>query len=43
MKDRVSFQQFLGLGLDGIIPDANTLSLLREQLDTRKNLSRLGP
>lgn len=32
IKDRLSFQRFLGLGLDGRVPDATTVWLFREQL-----------
>lgn len=32
IKDRLSFQRFLGLGLDGTVPDATTVWLFRESL-----------
>ncbi|RME68574.1 MAG: IS5 family transposase [Alphaproteobacteria bacterium] len=32
IKDRLSFQRFLGLGLDGTVPDATTVWLFRERL-----------
>lgn len=32
IKDRLSFQRFLGLGLDGTVPDATTIWLFRERL-----------
>ncbi len=32
IKDRLSFQRFLGLGLDGRVPDATTVWLFRERL-----------
>lgn len=32
IKDRLSFQRFLGLRLDGRVPDATTVWLFREQL-----------
>lgn len=32
IKDRLSFQWFRGLGLDGTVPDATTVWLLRERL-----------
>lgn len=32
VKDRLSFQRFLGLGLDGTVPDATTVWLFRERL-----------
>jgi len=31
IKDRLSFQRFLGLGLDGAVPDATTIWLFRER------------
>lgn len=31
-KHRLSFQRFLGLGLDGTVPDATTVWLFRERL-----------
>lgn len=33
----MSFLRFLGLGLDDAVPDATTIWLFREQLDTRIN------
>lgn len=35
IKDRLSFQRFLGLGLDGTVPDATTVWLFRERLSQR--------
>ena len=32
IRDRLSFQRFLGLGLDGAVPDATTVWLFRERL-----------
>jgi transposase len=32
INDRLSFQRFLGLGLDGKVPDATTVWLFRERL-----------
>lgn len=32
IKDRLSFQRLLGLGLDGTAPDATTVWLFRERL-----------
>lgn len=32
IKDRLSFQRFLGLGLDGRVPDATTAWLFKERL-----------
>lgn len=32
IKDRLSFQRFLGLGLEGTVPDATTVWLFRERL-----------
>ena len=31
-RDRLSFMRFLGLGLEGRVPDAKTVWLYREQL-----------
>lgn len=41
IKDRLSFQRFLGLGLDGTVPDATTVWLFREQLVKAKAIDRL--
>jgi len=41
IKDRLSFQRFLGLGLDGTVPDATTVWLFRERLVQAK--SKRGP
>ena len=41
IKDRLSFQRFLGLGLDGTVPDATTLWLFRERLVKAKAIDRL--
>lgn len=41
IKDRLSFQRFLGLGLDGAVPDATTIWLFREQLVKAKAVDRL--
>lgn len=41
IKDRLSFQRFLGLGLDGTVPDATTLWLFRERLVQAKAIDRL--
>jgi IS5 family transposase len=44
IKDRLSFQRFLGLGLDGMVPDTTTVWLLREPLVTAKATNKLhGP
>ena len=32
INDRISFMRFLGLGLDGRVPDARTIWLFRERL-----------
>ena len=32
IRDRLSFMRFLGLGLEGRVPDAKTVWLYREQL-----------
>ena len=37
INDRLSFQRFLGLSLGDKVPDAKTIWLFREQLDTSKN------
>lgn len=41
IKDRLSFQRFLGLGLDGKVPDATTVWLFREQLVKAKAIDKL--
>lgn len=41
IKDRMSFQRFLGLGLDGIGPDATTVWLFRERLVQSKAIDKL--
>lgn len=41
IKDRLSFQRFLGLGLDGTVPDATTVWLFRERLVQAKAIDRL--
>ena len=41
IKDRLSFQRFLGLGLDGRVPDATTVWLFREQLVKAKAVDKL--
>jgi hypothetical protein len=41
IKDRLSFQRFLGLGLDGTVPDATTVWLFRERLVKAKAIGRL--
>lgn len=41
IKDRLSFQRFLGLGLDGTVPDATTVWLFRERLVKAKAIDRL--
>jgi transposase, IS5 family len=41
IKDRLSFQRFLGLGLDGTVPDATTLWLFRERLVKAKAIDKL--
>jgi len=41
IKDRLSFQRFLGLGLDGTVPDATTVWLFRERLVKAKVIDRL--
>lgn len=40
IKDRLLFQRFLGLGLDGTVPDA-TVGLFRERLVTAKAIDKL--
>ena len=41
IKDRLSFQRFLGLGLDGTVPDATTVWLFREHLVKAQAIDRL--
>ena len=41
IKDRLSFQRFLGLGLDGRVPDATTVWLFREKLVQAKAIDKL--
>lgn len=41
IKDRLSFQRFLGLGLDGPVPDATTVWLFRERLVQAKAIDKL--
>ena len=41
IKDRLSFQRFLGLGLDGTVPDATTVWLFRERLVKAKVIDKL--
>jgi IS5 family transposase len=41
IKDRLSFQRFLGLGLDGTVPDATTVWLFRERLVQAKAIDKL--
>jgi IS5 family transposase len=41
IKDRLSFQRFLGLGLDGTVPDATTVWLFRERLVKARAIERL--
>ena len=41
IKDRLSFQRFLGLGLDGTVPDATTVWLFRERLVQAKAIDTL--
>lgn len=43
IKDPLSFQRFLGMGLEGIVPDATTAWLLREQLWKAKAISPAIP
>jgi transposase len=40
IRDRLSFQRFLGLGFSGTVPDAKTIRLFREQL-VKANLVKL--
>jgi hypothetical protein len=41
IKDRLSFQRFLGLRLDGKVPDATTIWLFRERLVQAKAIDKL--
>jgi IS5 family transposase len=41
IKDRPSFQRFLGLGLDGAVPDATTVWLFRERLVKARAIEKL--
>jgi hypothetical protein len=41
IKDQLSFQRFLGVGLDRTVPDAATVWLLRERLVTAKAIDKL--
>jgi len=41
IKDRLSFQRFLDLGLDGRVPDATTVWLFREQLVKANAIDKL--
>ncbi len=41
IKDRLSFQRFLGLGIDGKVPDATTVWLFRERLVQAKAIDKL--
>jgi transposase, IS5 family len=41
IKDRLSFQRFLGLGLDGKVPDATTVWLFRERPVQAKAIDKL--
>jgi len=41
IKDGLSFQRFLGLGLDGTVPDATTVWLFRERLVKAKAIDKL--
>ena len=41
VKDRLSFQRFLGVGLEGTVPDATTVWLFRERLVKAKAIDRL--
>ena len=41
IKDRLSFQRFLGLGLCDIIPDAKTIWHFREELNKAKVLDTI--
>lgn len=41
IKDRLSFQRFLGVDLDGTVPDATTVWLFRERLMKAKAIDKL--
>jgi hypothetical protein len=41
IKDRLSFQRFLGLGPEGTVPDATTVWLFRERLVKAKAIDKL--
>ncbi|SEJ65609.1 Transposase and inactivated derivatives, IS5 family [Sphingobium sp. AP50] len=41
IKDRLSFQPFLGVGLEGTVPDVTTVWLFRERLVKAKAIDRL--
>src|SRR3546814_7620181 len=41
IKDRLSFQRFLGFGLEGAVPHATTVWLFRERLVKAKAIDRL--
>lgn len=41
IKDRLSFERNLGLGIDGTVPDATTVWLFRERLVKAKAIDRL--
>jgi len=41
IKDRLSFQRFLGVGLEGTVPDATTVWLFPERLVKAKAIDRL--
>ena len=41
IKDRLSFQRFLGVGLEGAVPDATTVWLFRERLVKAGAIDRL--
>src|SRR3546814_20682483 len=42
IKDRLSFQRFLGFGLDGAVPPAPTVWLFRERRVKAKAIDRLS-
>ena len=42
IRDRLSFMRFVGLALHEAVPDAKTIWLYREQLDTSNNPARVG-
>ena len=41
VTDRLSFKRFLGLGLDGKVPDATTVWLFRERMVQAKGIDKL--